>query len=195
MTVPLLDLVAQYQTIKDDVLPALLRVVERQAFILGEEVGQLEERIAALAEARFGVGCASGTDALLLPLRALDLRPGDEVITPAFTFFATAGTVHNTGGRPVFVDIDPGTFNLAPAAVEAAITPRTRAIIVVHLFGQMADMEAIMAIADRHGVPVIEDAAQSVGARRRMNLDQLGAFIAYPTDNNSPLDIRDQGLR
>ncbi len=191
MTVPLLDLVAQYQSIKGDVLPALMRVVERQAFILGEEVGELEEKLAALAGARFGVGCASGTDALLLPLRALDLRPGDEVITPAFTFFATAGTIHNAGGRPVFVDIDPGTFNLAPGAVEAAISPRTRAIIVVHLFGQMAAMEEILVIAERHGLPVIEDAAQSVGARRRMDgrwrqagsLGQVGAFSFFPSKN------------
>ncbi len=191
MTVPLLDLVAQYQTIKDDVLPALMRVVERQAFILGEEVGQLEAALAALAESRFAVGCASGTDALLLPLRALELKPGDEVITPAFTFFATAGTIHNTGGRPVFVDIDPGTFNMTPAAVEAAITPRTRAIIVVHLFGQMANMESILAIAGRHGLAVIEDAAQSVGARRRMDgrwrqagsLGMAGAFSFFPSKN------------
>ncbi len=137
------------------------------------------------------MGCASGTDALLLPLRALDLKPGDEVITPAFTFFATAGTIHNAGGRPVFVDIDPATFNLTPEAVEAAITPRTRAIIVVHLFGQMAAMETIMAIAERHGLPVIEDAAQSVGARRQMGgrwrqaglPRPVGAFSFFPTKN------------
>jgi dTDP-4-amino-4,6-dideoxygalactose transaminase len=191
VTVPLLDLVAQYQSIKDDVLPALLRVVERQAFILGEEVGQLEQQIAALAGVRFGIGCASGTDALLLPLRTLDLAPGDEVISPAFTFFATAGTVHNAGGRPVFVDIDPDTFNLTPAAVEAAISPRTRAIIVVHLFGQMAAMEEILAIAGRHGLPVIEDAAQSVGARRQIDgrwrqagsLGRVGAFSFFPSKN------------
>jgi len=191
VTVPLLDLVAQYQSIQNEVLPALMRVVERQAFILGEEVGQLEERIAALAGARFGVACASGTDALLLPLRALDLAPGDEVITPSFTFFATAGTIHNAGGRPVFVDIDPATFNLTPEAVEAAVTPRTRAIIVVHLFGQMAAMEAIQAIAQRHGLPVIEDAAQAVGARRRIggewrpagSLGVVGAFSFFPSKN------------
>ena len=115
VNVPLLDLVAQYESIKDAVLPAMLRVVERQQFILGEEVGQLEAGIAALTETRHAIGCASGTDALLLPLRALDLQPGDEVISPAFTFFATAGTIHNTGGTPVFVDIDPATFNLDPA--------------------------------------------------------------------------------
>lgn len=191
MNVPLLDLVAQYQAIKDEVLPALMRVVERQHFILGEEVGALEQAIAELSGAKFGIGCASGTDALLLPLRALELQPGDEVITPSFTFFATAGTIHNTGGTPVFVDIDPSTFNLSPAAVEAAITPRTRAIVVVHLFGQMAPMEEILAIATRHGIPVIEDAAQAIGARRRIegewrvagSLGQVGAFSFFPSKN------------
>jgi dTDP-4-amino-4,6-dideoxygalactose transaminase len=167
--VPLLDLTPQYQATRDAVLPALLSVVERQQFIMGPEVGQLEEAIARLCATRHGVGCASGTDALLLPLRALELQPGDEVITTAFTFFATAGTIHNAGGRPVFVDIDPATFNIRPEAIAAAITPRTRAIIVVHLFGQMAAMEEVLAVAARHGLPVLEDAAQAVGARRRMH--------------------------
>lgn len=191
MNVPLLDLVAQYQAIKEEVLPALMRVVERQHFILGEEVGALEHAIAALSGAKYGIGCASGTDALLLPLRALDMRPGDEVITPSFTFFATAGTIHNAGGTPVFVDIDPATFNLSPTAVEAAISPRTRAIVVVHLFGQMAAMEEILAIAARHGLPVIEDAAQAIGARRQIagawrvagSLGQVGAFSFFPSKN------------
>ncbi len=191
MNVPLLDLVAQYQAIKDEVVPALMRVVERQHFILGEEVGMLEQAIAELSGAKYGIGCASGTDALLLPLRALELKPGDEVITPSFTFFATAGTIHNTGGTPVFVDIDAATFNLSPAAVEAAITPRTRAIVVVHLFGQMAAMEEILAIAGRYGIPVIEDAAQAIGARRQIggtwrvagSLGQVGAFSFFPSKN------------
>ncbi len=191
LNVPLLDLVAQYQAIRDEVLPALMRVVERQQFILGEEVGALERAVAALSRARHGIGCASGTDALLLPLKALDLKPGDEIITPAFTFFATAGTIHNAGGRPVFVDIDPATFNLSPAAVEAAVTPRTRGIVVVHLFGQMAAMEAILAIAARHGLAVIEDAAQAIGARRQIDgawrmageLGQVGAFSFFPSKN------------
>jgi dTDP-4-amino-4,6-dideoxygalactose transaminase len=189
--VPLLDLVVQYQSIKDEVLPALLRVIERQQFILGEEVGQLETALARLSEAEHGIACASGTDALLLPLKTLDLQPGDEVLTPAFTFFATAGTIHNAGGRPVFVDIDPATFNLDPAAVEAAITRRTRAIVVVHLFGQLAAMDRILAIAARHGLPVIEDAAQSIGARRLIDgrwrvagsLGYAGAFSFFPTKN------------
>src|SRR3954468_5060053 len=142
--VPLLDLVAQYQSIKEDVLRAMMAVVARQSFIMGPEVAQLETEIARLSGARHGIACASGTDALLLPLKALDLKPGDEVITTPFTFFATAGAVHNAGGTPVFVDIDAATFNISPAAIDAAITPKTRAIIVVHLFGQMAAMEEIL---------------------------------------------------
>lgn len=168
MKVPLLDLVAQYQATKDRVLPALLSVVERQQFIMGPEVAALEAEVATVCGAHHAVGCASGTDALLLPLKALDLRPGDEVITTPFTFFATAGTIHNAGGTPVFVDIDPATFNISPEAIEAAITPRTRAVIVVHLFGQLAPMERILPIAERHGLRVIEDACQAIGARRQM---------------------------
>src|SRR6476661_9226391 len=125
MTVPLLDLAAQYRSIKDEVLAAMMAVIERQGFIMGPEVVRLEEEIARLSHAKHGIACASGTDALLLPLKALDLRPGDEVVTTAFTFFATAGTIHNAGGTPVFADIDPVTMNIDPAAVEAAITPKT----------------------------------------------------------------------
>jgi dTDP-4-amino-4,6-dideoxygalactose transaminase len=191
VNVPLLDLVAQYRTIKDDVLRAVMAVVERQGFIMGPEVAQLEAEIARLSHARHGIACASGTDALLLPLKALDLRPGDEVITPAFAFFATAGTIHKAGGTPVFVDIDPVTFNISPAAVEAAITPRTKGIVVVHLFGQMAAMEEITAIAGRHGLPVLEDAAQSIGARRKIEgtwrmsgeLGLVGTLSFFPTKN------------
>src|SRR6476661_3155645 len=144
MTVPLLDLAAQYRSIKDEVLSAMMTVIERQGFIMGPEVARLEEEVAKLSHAKHGIACASGTDALLLPLKALDLRPGDEVITTPFTFFATAGTIHNAGGAPVFVDIDEATFNISPRAIEAAIGPRTRAIVVVHLFGQMAAMEEIL---------------------------------------------------
>src|SRR5215210_3432313 len=133
VNIPLLDLVAQYRTIKDDVLTAMMTVIERQGFVMGPEVAQLEAEIARLSHAKHGIACASGTDALLLPLKALDLRAGDQVITTPFTFFATAGTVHNAGGTPVFVDIDLATMNIAPSAIEAAITSRTRAIIVVHL--------------------------------------------------------------
>jgi len=191
VNVPLLDLVAQYQTIKDEVLAAMMAVIERQGFIMGPEVARLESEVARLSNAKHGIACASGTDALLLPLKAMDLRPGDEVVTTAFTFFATAGAVHNAGGTPVFVDIDPATFNISPRATEAAITPRTRAIIVVHLFGQLAAMEEIGAIAARHGLPVIEDGAQSIGARRKIDgtwrmsgeLGTVGTLSFFPTKN------------
>jgi dTDP-4-amino-4,6-dideoxygalactose transaminase len=136
---------------------------------MGPAVAQLEAKVAELSHARHGVGCASGTDALLLPLKALNLKPGDEIITSPFTFFATAGAIHNAGGTPVFVDIEPGTFNIDPAAVEAAVTPRTRAIMPVHLYGQMAEMERLLAIAQRRGLKVIEDAAQAIGARRSID--------------------------
>ena len=174
MSVPLLDLVAQYRSIKDDVLPAMMAVIERQAFIMGAEVGQLEAAVAGLSRTRHAVACASGTDALLLPLKALDLQPGDEVVTTPFTFFATAGAIHNAGGTPVFVDIDPDSFNISVEAVEAAITPRTRAIVAVHLFGQMAAMERLVPLAARHGLALIEDAAQSIGARRKVDGDLAG---------------------
>ena len=169
MSVPMLDLVAQHQTIKDAVLARVGSVIDRQQFILGPEVAELAREIAALSHATHAIACASGTDALLLPLRALDLEAGDEVIAPAFTFFATAGAIHNAGGTPGFVDIDPGTFNADPAAIEAAITPRTRAIVVVHLYGQMAPIETIVQLAARRGIAVIEDAAQAIGARRRID--------------------------
>src|SRR6476646_4594067 len=145
-----------------------MAVIERQTFIMGPEVGQLEAAVAALSRSKHAIGCASGTDALLLPLKALDLKPGDEVITVPFTFFATAGAIHNAGGTPVFVDIDPVTFNIDPAAVEAAVTPRTRAIMPVHLYGQMAAIERLLPIAERHGLKISEDAAQAIGARRRV---------------------------
>ncbi|HET6762767.1 MAG TPA: DegT/DnrJ/EryC1/StrS family aminotransferase [Longimicrobiaceae bacterium] len=172
-------------------LRAMMAVVERQGFIMGPEVAELEARVAQLSNARHAIGCASGTDALLLPLRALDLKPGDEVITPAFTFFATAGAIHNTGGTPVFADIDPATFNVTPRAIEEAITPRTRGIVVVHLFGQMARMEDILPIARRHGLALIEDGAQAIGARRKVDgqwrrageLGTVGTFSFFPSKN------------
>ena len=169
MNVPLLDLVAQYRAIKDEVLPALQAVIESQQFVMGPPVPQLEGAVARLAHAKHGIACASGTDALLLPLKALDLAPGDEVITTPFTFFATAGAIHNAGSTPVFVDIEPGTFNIDPAAVAAAITPRTRAIVPVHLYGQMAAMERLLVIARGRGVKIVEDAAQAIGARRSID--------------------------
>ena len=169
MNVPLVDLVAQYHTIKDEVLPAIQAVIESQQFVMGPAVPRLESAVAQLAHAKHGIACASGTDALLLPLKALDLEPGDEVITTPFTFFATAGTIHNAGGTPVFVDIEPGTFNIDPAAVEAAITPRTRAVVPVHLYGQMAAMERLLAMARDRGLKIVEDAAQAIGARRSID--------------------------
>ncbi len=191
MNVPLLDLVAQYRTIKDEVLPAVTGVIEAQQFIMGPAVAQLEAAVARLSRARHGIGCASGTDALLLPLKALDLKPGDEVITTAFTFFATAGTIHNAGGTPVFVDIEPDTFNIDPTAVEAAVTPRTRALLPVHLFGQMANMERLLAVAAKHGLRLIEDACQAIGARRQVagtwrvtgELGWASAYSFFPSKN------------
>src|SRR5260370_1452304 len=160
--IPLLDLRAQYATIRESVDEALNRVIESQHFILGPEVEALEQEIAAYCQAQFGIGVSSGTDALLAALMAINLVPGDEVITPTFSFFATAGAVARLGGIPVFVDIDPLTYNIDAAAVEALITSRTRAIIPVHLFGQMADMDPIMDVARRHNLAVIADAAPAV---------------------------------
>lgn len=191
MAVPLLDLRAQFDAIRDEVIPSLLAVVERQQFIMGDEVGRLEQAVAALCHARHGIACASGTDALWLSLKVLDLRPGDEVVTSPFTFFATAGAIWNAGGKPVFVDIDPATFNLDPEPVEAALTSRTRAIVPVHLYGQMAPMDRLLALAEGHGLAVIEDAAQAIGARRRVGgawrmageLGTTGAFSFFPSKN------------
>jgi dTDP-4-amino-4,6-dideoxygalactose transaminase len=191
VNVPLLDLVAQYRTIKDDVRTALDAVIESQQFVMGPPVLRLEGAIAALAHAQHGIACASGTDALLLPLKALALQPGDEVITTAFTFFATAGTIHNAGGTPVFVDIDPATFNIDPAAVEAAISPRTRALVPVDLYGQMAALDRLAAIARARGLPLLEDAAQAIGARRQIGgqwrmAGELGwatGFSFFPSKN------------
>jgi dTDP-4-amino-4,6-dideoxygalactose transaminase len=191
VNVPLLDLVAQYRAIKDEVLPALQAVIESQQFVMGPSVARLESAIAGLAHAPHGIACASGTDALLLPLQALDLKPGDEVVTTPFTFFATAGAIHNAGGTPLFVDIEPGTFNIDPAAVEAALTPRTRAVMPVHLYGQMAAMERMLPLARARGLRVIEDAAQAIGARRRIDgqwrmAGELGwatGFSFFPSKN------------
>lgn len=191
MNVPMLDLKAQNATLRDAVLQRVQQVVETQAFILGQPVQDLEVRIAALSHAKHGIGVASGTDGLLLPLKALDLEPGDEVITSPFTFFATAGAIHNAGARPVFADIDPYTYNLDPAAAEAAITPRTRAILPVHLYGQMAAMERLVPLASKHGVALIEDACQAIGARRKVGGEwraagELGtatSFSFFPSKN------------
>jgi dTDP-4-amino-4,6-dideoxygalactose transaminase len=174
LSVPLLDLTAQYAPLRDDILAAIARVADSQRFILGPEVDAFEREIAAMLEVEHAVGMSSGTDALLVALMALGIGPGAEVIVPSYTFFGTAGCVHRLGATPVFVDIDPVTFNIDPAAVERAMTPATRAVIPVHLFGLCADMPRIVEIADGAGIPVIEDAAQAIGARAGDR--QAGAF-------------------
>ncbi len=198
MSVPLLDLSPQYESIRTEVDEAVQRVVTSQYFILGPEVEGFEAEMAAYLGVPHAVGCASGTDALLLPLKALDPQPGDEVILPSFTFFATAGAVWNAGFTPVFCDIDPVTFNVTRQTVEAVWTERTRAVIPVHLFGQMAPMVKINALARERGAVVIEDAAQAIGARQDAGVPgetepggkvmagaagDAGAFSFFPTKN------------
>ncbi|MFO0773146.1 MAG: DegT/DnrJ/EryC1/StrS family aminotransferase [Nitrospiraceae bacterium] len=188
MTVPLLDLHAQHGPLQAEILAAITRVLESQAFILGPEVVRLEEAVAAYSQAGYGIGVSSGTDALLIALMALDLKPGDEVITTPYSFFATAGAIVRLGGKPVFADIDPVSFNIDPAKLERCITPRTKAIIPVHLYGQCADMRAILAIAKQHGLHVIEDAAQAIGAefsdgRRAGSMGIIGCFSFFPSKN------------
>jgi len=189
MPVPLLDLRAQHATIKDAVVRAMMQIVDDQAFILGAPVAQFEADVARLSNSRYAVGCASGTDALLLALRALDVGRGDEVVTTPFTFFATAGTIHNVGAKPVFVDIDPKTYNIRADLAAEAVTSRTKAIVPVDLFGQIAAIEEIRRLAPR--VPVIEDAAQSIGARRSIDGEwrmageaaTIGTFSFFPSKN------------
>jgi dTDP-4-amino-4,6-dideoxygalactose transaminase len=187
MPVVLLDLKAQYKTIREDVRAAVDRVLDSQHFILGPEVEALEHEVAAYVQCQYGIGMSSGTDALLVALMALDIQPGDEVITTPYSFFATAGCVARLGAKPVFVDIDPITYNIDPAQIEHAVTDHTRAIIPVHLFGQMADMTAIMAIAERHNLYVIEDAAQAIGSerdgKRAGSIGHLGCFSFFPSKN------------
>ncbi len=184
---PFLDLKAQFSSIQDELVPAVMNVLSSQRFILGPEVEAFESDIAQFVGCRFAVGCASGSDALLLSLAALGVGPGDEVITTPFTFVATAGSVARLGAKPVFVDIDPETYNLNAERVEAAITAKTRAILPVHLFGQAADMSAVVGIADRHGLAVIEDAAQAIGAvyggRSVGTLGAMGCFSFFPSKN------------
>jgi dTDP-4-amino-4,6-dideoxygalactose transaminase len=189
MAVPLLDLRAQHATIRDETVAAVMRIVDAQTFILGDAVVELERAVAALSHTRHAIGCANGTDAILLAMRALDIGRGDEVITTPFTFFATAGTIHNVGATPVFVDIEPSTFNIVPAAAAAARTSRTKAVIPVDLFGQMAPIEQVASAMK--GVPVIEDAAQSIGARRMVDgearmageIPTIGTFSFFPSKN------------
>lgn len=185
--VPLLDLKEQNTRINDEIRLAIDKVIESQHFILGPEVEALEREVAAYSQCAFGIGVSSGTDALLVSLMALDVKPGDEIITTPYSFFATAGSIARMGARPVFVDIDPATYNIAPEMIESHITERTRAIMPVHLYGQMAEMDAIMDVARRHDLFVIEDAAQAIGAeykgRRAGSIGELGCFSFYPTKN------------
>ncbi|MDK9699766.1 MAG: DegT/DnrJ/EryC1/StrS family aminotransferase [bacterium] len=187
MHVPLLDLKAQYAPIKSDVDHAVAEVFASQMFINGPQVKACEQAIAEYCQTPYATGVSSGSDALILVLMAEKIGAGDEVITPAYSFFATAGAVSRVGAKPVFVDIDPRTYNIDPAAIEAAITPRTKAIIPVHLFGQMADMDAIMAIAEKHNLIVIEDSAQSIGAeykgKRSGSIGHYGCYSFFPSKN------------
>ncbi|MBN2314204.1 MAG: DegT/DnrJ/EryC1/StrS family aminotransferase [Sedimentisphaerales bacterium] len=187
MQVPLLDLKAQYKTIQDEVKRAIDNVCESQAFALGPAVAQFERNVAAYCGVKHAIGVSSGTDALLASLMALGIKPGDEVITTPFTFFATAGSVVRLGAKPVFVDVDPDSFNIDPAKIEPQITEKTRAIIPVHLFGQVAQMKPILDMARRHNLVVIEDAAQAIGAVqdgvKAGNFGDCGCFSFYPTKN------------
>ncbi len=187
MKVPLLDLRGQHQALRPKLLEAIELVIDSQQFVLGSEVEALETEIGKYCTTKFAVGCNSGTDALLLALMVLDLEAGDEVITSPFTFFATAGSIARLGARPRFVDIEPRTYNIDASRVEAAITPRTRAILPVHMYGQCSDMDPLLDISRRHGLPLIEDAAQAIGAedrgRRAGSMGQMGCFSFYPTKN------------
>jgi dTDP-4-amino-4,6-dideoxygalactose transaminase len=185
--IPLCDLHGQYHELQPQIQEAVNRVLASGQVILGPEVQALEGEVARYCGAGFGVGCGSGTDALLLALHALGIGPGDEVIMPPFTFFASAGAVCRTGARPVFADIDPTTYNLDPLQVENKITQRTRAVMPVHLFGQSVDMEVLWHVAERHNLPIIEDAAQAIGAeyqgKRTGTLGAIACFSFYPSKN------------
>jgi dTDP-4-amino-4,6-dideoxygalactose transaminase len=186
-TIPLLDLHAQYAPLRDEILAAVTRVCDSQRYIMGPDVTAFEEEIASLLGVSYAVSVSSGTDALLLALMTLDLKAGDEVITPTYSFFATAGAIARVGARPVLVDIDPTTFNMDPSALPEVITERTKAILPVHLFGLSADMDPILAIGQRHGIPVIEDAAQAIGATYKQRpvggIGTLGCFSFFPSKN------------
>jgi dTDP-4-amino-4,6-dideoxygalactose transaminase len=202
--VPLLDVNRSNRALREQILDAITAVVDSGRFLHGPEVKQLEEAVGGICQARYAVSCASGSDALLLALMALNIGPGDEVITSSFTFFATASCIARLGARIVFADIDPVTFNLDPRQVAAAVTPATKAIIPVHLFGQCADMGALCEIASRHGLRVIEDAAQAIGAEYRNrpagSMGDIGCFSFYPTKNlggfgdGGMLTTQDEGL-
>jgi dTDP-4-amino-4,6-dideoxygalactose transaminase len=188
MGVPLLDLKAHHEPLHKEIMDAVEQVFKSQAFILGPEIGKLEERVAAYCQAKYGIGVTSGTDALLIALMALGVGPGDEVITSPYSFFATAGVVARLGAKPVLVDIDPKTFNIDPSKISQAITPKSKAIIPVHLYGQCADMGPIMELAKRHKLSVIEDAAQAIGSeyrdgRRACSMGTVGCLSFFPSKN------------
>ena len=187
MRIPLLDLQAQYASLRAPLLGAIERVMAAQQFILGAEVAALEKEIANYSQTRYAIGCASGSDALLLALQSIGVGPGHEVITTPCSFFATAAAIARLGARPIFVDIDPGTYNMKEALVAEAVTARTRALMPVHLFGQCADMEMLAEIAEQRSIPIIEDAAQAIGAedqgRRAGSMGTIGCFSFYPSKN------------
>ena len=187
MQVPLLDLKAQYATIKDEIKAAIEEVLESQYFIMGPRVEQLENEIVQYCNTKYAISVASGSDALLLSLMAIDIGYGDEVITTPYTFFATAGSVSRLGAKPVFVDIDPKTYNINSSLIKEKITDRTRAIIPVHLYGQCADMDPILEIAEKYNLKVIEDAAQAIGAeykgRKAGSMSDLGCLSFFPSKN------------
>jgi dTDP-4-amino-4,6-dideoxygalactose transaminase len=192
MKVPLLDLHPQHDPIQGEILEALEKVVASQRFVLGGEVSRLEEGVASYCHAKFGVGVSSGTDALLVALMALGIGPGDEVITSAYSFFSTAGGIARLGAKPVFVDIDPVTYNIQPEGILDAVTPQTKAVIPVHLYGQCADMDPILSAAGQQRFSVIEDAAQAIGAcykdgRRAGAMGDLACLSFYPTKNLAAL--------
>ncbi len=188
MRVPLLDLKPQYLSLKKELDEAVLRVAESQYFILGPEVQKMEEEFCSYLKCKHAIGVSSGTDALLLALMAINIKPGDEVIVPTYSFFATAGVVSRLNGAPVFTDIDPVTYNLDPVDVERKVTPKTKAIIPVHLYGQCADMQPVMEIAKKHNLKVIEDGAQAIGAEYKDGkcagtIGDIGCFSFFPSKN------------
>lgn len=187
MNIPMINLKQQYKKVRKGLLPKLHEILDEQKLIMGRYCGGVEKAVADFSGLPHAVGCASGTDALILALMALGIKGGDEVITTPYTFFATAGSIHLTGGRPVFIDINASDMNMDPGLLEQAITPKTRAIMVVHLFGKLCDMDAVRAVAEKHGLAVIEDMAQSFGARRggvaSGAFGDIAAISFYPTKN------------
>ena len=188
MKVPLLDLKAHHEPIKEEIFSVFEAVFRNQYFILGPQVKDLEEKVASYCQTEFAIGVSSGTDALLIALMSLDIGAGDEVITTPYTFFATAGAIARVGAKPVFVDIDPVSYNINPEKIEAALTPQTKIIMPVHLYGQVADMGPILDIAQGHGLKVVEDAAQAIGAedargKRAGSFGDIGCFSFFPSKN------------